>query len=339
MSVLERIIRGSDLDREEARDLMCQIVGGELSDVEIAGILVALRCKGYTPEELAGFVDGMMEHAMKVDPDVERLVDTAGTGGDELNTFNASTLAGLTAAAAGVPVAKHGNRSVTSECGSADILEALGVNIEAGPDTVKRCIEEAGFGFMFAPKFHPAMKNVMPIRRRLGIRTVFNVLGPLTNPARERITGQVIGVYSENLLDLVAGALAELGVRRGLVVYGLDGVDELSVTCENEVVYVDDGEVTDRDTVAPEDVGLNRVDPVDVVGADPETSAEEARKILGGELSVDHPKVQMTAFNAGAALYVGEAVGSLEDGVQRALDVLEEGRALEVLEKVIDLSS
>ncbi|WP_456434702.1 anthranilate phosphoribosyltransferase [Methanopyrus sp.] len=339
MSVLERIIRGSDLDREEARDLMCRIVGGELSDVEIAGILVALRCKGYTPEELAGFVDGMMEHAMKVDPDVERLVDTAGTGGDELDTFNASTLAGLTAAAAGVPVAKHGNRSVTSECGSADILEVLGVNIEAGPDTVKSCIEEAGFGFMFAPKFHPAMKNVMPIRRRLGIRTVFNVLGPLTNPARERITGQVIGVYSENLLDLVAGALAELGVRRGLVVYGLDGVDELSVTCENEVVYVDDGEVTDRDTVAPEDVGLDRVDPVDVVGADPETSAEEARKILGGELSVDHPKVQMTAFNAGAALYVGEAVGSLEDGVQRALDVLEEGRALEVLEKVIDLSS
>ncbi|AAM01893.1 anthranilate phosphoribosyltransferase [Methanopyrus kandleri] len=339
MSVLERIIRGSDLDREEARDLMCRIVGGELSDVEVAGILVALRCKGYTSEELVGFVDGMMEHAVKVDPDVERLVDTAGTGGDELDTFNASTLAGLTAAAAGVPVAKHGNRSVTSECGSADILEALGVNIEADPDTVKRCIEEVGFGFMFAPKFHPAMKNVMPVRRKLGIRTVFNVLGPLTNPARERVTGQVIGVYSENLLDLVAGALAELGVRRGLVVYGLDGVDELSVTCENEVVYVDDGEVTDRDTVAPEDVGLDRADPKDVAGADPETSAEEARKILGGELPVDHPKVQMTAFNAGAALYVGEAVDSLEKGIQRALDVLEEGRALEVLEKVVDLSS
>ncbi|WP_457620658.1 anthranilate phosphoribosyltransferase [Methanopyrus sp.] len=339
MSVLERIIRGSDLDREEARDLMRRIVGGELSDVEVAGILVALRCKGYTPEELAGFVDGMMEHAVKVDPNVEKLVDTAGTGGDELNTFNASTLAGLTAAAAGVPVAKHGNRSVTSECGSADILEALGVNIEADPDTVKRCIEEAGFGFMFAPKFHPAMKNVMPVRRKLGIRTVFNVLGPLTNPARERVTGQVIGVYSENLLDLVAGALAELGVRRGLVVYGLDGVDELSVTCENEVVYVDDGEVTDRDTVAPEDVGLDRADPEDVAGADPETSAEEARKILGGELPVDHPKVQMTAFNAGAALYVGEAVDSLEKGVQRALDVLEEGRALEVLEEVIAISS
>ncbi|WP_456482699.1 anthranilate phosphoribosyltransferase [Methanopyrus sp.] len=339
MNVLEKIIRGSDLDREEARDLMRRIIGGELSDVEIAGILVGLRCKGYTPEELAGFVDGMMEHAVKVDPDVDRLVDTAGTGGDELDTFNASTLAGLTAAAAGVPVAKHGNRSVTSECGSADILEALGVNIEAGPDTVERCIEEVGFGFMFAPKFHPAMKNVMPVRRKLGIRTVFNVLGPLTNPARERVTGQVVGVYSENLLDLVAGALAELGVRRGLVVYGVDGVDELSVTCENEVVYVDDGEVTDRDTVTPEDVGLDRADPEDVAGADPETSAEEARKILGGELPVDHPKVQMTAFNAGAALYVGETVDSLEEGVQRALDVLEEGRALEVLEGVIELSS
>ncbi|WP_457614015.1 anthranilate phosphoribosyltransferase [Methanopyrus sp.] len=339
MIVLERIIRGSDLDREEARDLMRRIVGGELSDVEIAGILVALRCKGYTPEELAGFVDGMMEHAVRVDPNVDRLVDTAGTGGDELDTFNASTLAGLTAAAAGVPVAKHGNRSVTSECGSADILEALGVNIEADPNIVERCIEEAGFGFMFAPKFHPAMKNVMPVRRKLGIRTVFNVLGPLTNPARERITGQVVGVYSENLLNLVAGALAELGVRRGLVIYGLDGVDELSVTCENEVVYVDDREVTDRDTVAPEDVGLDRADPEDVAGADPETSAEEARKILGGKLPVDHPKVQMTAFNAGAALYVGEAVDSLEKGVQRALDVLDEGRALDVLEKVIAISS
>ncbi len=336
--VLERLIRGEDLAREEARELMSEIVGGELSEVKIAGILVALRCKGYSPEELAGFVEGMMEHAVRVRPDVDTLVDTAGTGGDELDTFNASTLAGLTAAAAGVPVAKHGNRSVTSECGSADLLEALGVNLEAGPEIVERCVEEANFGFMFAPRYHPAMKNVMPVRQELGVRTVFNVLGPLTNPAREVITGQVVGVYSENLLELVAGALAELGVERAVVVYGLDGVDELSVTCENKVVYVEGGDVEGPDTIAPEDVGLDRAEPEEVAGSSPEEAAEEAREILGGELPQDHPKVQMTAFNAGAAIFVGGEADSIEEGVERALEVIGEGEPLRVLERVVELS-
>ncbi|WP_456466892.1 anthranilate phosphoribosyltransferase [Methanopyrus sp.] len=336
--VLERLIRGEDLSRREARELMSRIVGGELSEVQVAGILVALRCKGYAPEELAGFVEGMMEHAVRVRPSVDALVDTAGTGGDRLDTFNASTLAGLTAAAAGVPVAKHGNRSVTSSCGSADLMEELGVNLDAGPEVVERCIEEAGFGFMFAPRYHPAMRNVMPVRRELGVRTVFNVLGPLTNPAREALTGQVVGVYSERLLGLVAGALAELDVERAVVVYGVDGVDELSVTCENKVVYVEDGEVEGPDTIAPEDVGLDRAEPEDVAGSGPREAAEEARELLSGNLPQDHPKVQMTAFNAGAALFVGGAVDSIEEGVDRALEAIEEGEPGRVLERVVELS-
>ncbi len=333
MEVLERLIRGENLSRSEARRLMDLMVGGELSDVKVAGILVALRCKGYHPEEIAGFVEGMLEHAVKVDPKVDTLVDTAGTGGDALDTFNASTLAAFTAAVH-VPVAKHGNRSVTSECGSADLIEALGIPLELDAETVERCIEEIGFGFMFAPAFHPAMKNVMPVRRELSIRTVFNVLGPLTNPARHRITGQVVGVYSPGLLNLVAEALAELDVRRGLVVYGRDGVDELSVTCENVIVYVENGEVGDRVEVSPEDFGLDRFGPEDVAGTPPEKAAEEAEEILSGARSTDDPKVQMTAFNAGAALYVGEVVDSLEKGVEKALDTLESGGPWRVVEGV-----
>ncbi len=333
MEVLERLIRGEDLSRDEARKLMDMMVGGELSEVKVAGILVALRCKGYHPEEIAGFVEGMLEHAVRVNPDVDRLVDTAGTGGDALDTFNASTLAAFTAAVH-VPVAKHGNRSVTSECGSADLVEALGIPLELEPETVERSIEEVGFGFMFAPAFHPAMKNVMPVRRELGIRTVFNVLGPLTNPARDTVTGQVVGVYSPGLLDLVAETLARLGVERGLVVYGRDGVDELSVTCENVVVYVEDGEVGDRVEVEPEDVGLSRAGPEDVAGSRPEEAAREAREILSGERDPDDPKVQMTAFNAGAALYVGRVVDSLEEGVEKALDTLQSGDPWRIVEGV-----
>ncbi|MDX6401757.1 MAG: anthranilate phosphoribosyltransferase, partial [Gaiellaceae bacterium] len=247
------LLDGRDLTREEARDAMHEIMRGDATQAQIAGFLVALRAKGETADEIAGCAEAMREHVLPVHPKRTDLVDTAGTGGDGKHTLNISTAAALVAAAAGVGVAKHGNRAASSQTGSADVLEALGFNLDLAPDRIARSIDELGFGFMFAQAHHPAMKHAAPVRRELGTRTVFNVLGPLTNPARAR--AQVIGVYSPALVRPIADALVQLGAHRAFVVHGADGIDELSPTGPNLVCEVVDGGVRER-TIDPAELGL-----------------------------------------------------------------------------------
>src|SRR4051812_48074032 len=250
---MARVLDGHDLTRAEAREAMQQIMLGEATQAQIAGFLIALRAKGETADEIAGCAEAMRDHVLPVRPLREDLVDTAGTGGDGRHTLNISTAAALLAAAAGAGVAKHGNRAASSQTGSADVLEALGFNLDLEPDRIAQSIDELGFGFMFAQAHHPAMKHAAPVRRELGTRTVFNVLGPLTNPARAR--AQVVGVYSPGLVRPVAEALAQLGSRRAFVVHGAGGIDELSPVGPTQVSEVVDGGVRDR-VIEPEELGI-----------------------------------------------------------------------------------
>src|SRR5438874_1820689 len=243
-TALQRLLDGHDLTREDAREVMGAIMRGESTPAQIGGFLIALRVKGETPDEIAGCAEAMRDHVLAVRPQRHDLVDTAGTGGDGARTINISTAAALVAAAAGAAVAKHGNRAVSSQSGSADVLEALGFTLDLGPERVARSIDELGFGFLFAPTHHPAMKHAAPVRRELGARTVFNVLGPLTNPAGAR--AQVVGVYSASLVRTIAEVLARLGARRAFVVHGAHGIDELSPTGPNLVAEVVDGDVRER---------------------------------------------------------------------------------------------
>src|SRR2546421_11192586 len=252
---LARLLDGHDLSREEAHEVMGSIMSGEATPAQIAGFLIALRAKGETADEIAGCAEAMREHALPVRPQRTDLVDTAGTGGDGKRTLNISTAAALVAAAVGAGVAKHGNRAASSQTGSADVLEALGLELELPPERIARSIDELGFGFMFAQAHHPAMKHAAPVRRELGTRTVFNVLGPLTNPARAR--AQVVGVYSPSLVRPIAEALLQLGARRAFVVHGADGIDELSPTGPNFVCEVVDGSIRER-TIDPQELGVER---------------------------------------------------------------------------------
>jgi anthranilate phosphoribosyltransferase len=325
---IDALAGGHDLALDDAAAVLSEIMAGNASEIQIAAFLIALRTKGETVEELAGLARTMRSKAAQVTAASDELLDTAGTGGGR-RTFNVSTTAALIAAGAGCTVAKHGNRSATGLSGSADVLEALGARIDLGPREVARCIDDVGFGFMFAPAHHQATKYVVPVRRQLAVRTIFNFLGPLTNPAGA--TRQLIGVSDPAYLETMAGALALLGTKHALLVSSEDGLDELSISAPTSVVEVVGGELR-RYTVAPEEVGLERAPAQDVPGGDPEQNAQTARTIFAGERGAPR---DLAVLNAGAAIYAGGRAGSLEEGVRVAVRAVDEGSALAALERFV----
>ncbi len=325
---IDALASGKDLSLDDAAAVLSEIMAGEASEVQIAGFLIALRTKGETVDELAGLARTMRAFAAFVPTAGEDLVDTAGTGGGR-QTFNVSTTAALIAAGAGCTVAKHGNRSATGLSGSADVLEALGARIDLGPDAVARCIEDVGFGFMFAPTHHQATRYVVPVRRALAVRTIFNFLGPLTNPAGA--TRQLIGVSDPAYLDTMAGALARLGAERALVVSSADGLDELSTSAPTTVVEVAGSELR-RYTVCPEDFGLDRTSLEAVSGGTPEDNAETARRIFVGERGAPR---DIAVLNAGAAIYAGGVADTLAGGIHAAADAIDSGAAAAALERFV----
>ncbi len=325
---IDRLCRSEALTADEATAVLREVMAGRASEVQTAGLLIALRTKGETVSEIAGMARAMREVAVAVHPAGALLVDTAGTGGGR-PTFNVSTTAAFVAAGAGCRVAKHGNRSATGRSGSADVLEALGARIDLDPEAVAVCIDELGFGFMFAPSHHPAMKHVVPVRKELAVRTIFNFLGPLTNPAGA--TRQLIGVSDRRFLDIVAGALGELGCDHALVVSSDDGLDELSVSGPTRMVELRDGHITPHE-ISPESVGL-RSSPQDAVAAGtPEKNAGIARRVLQGDQGAER---DLTVLNAGAAIYVGGGAESIEAGVRRAEEAIDSGAARDLLERFV----
>jgi len=314
-----------DLSADEAAAVLAEIMHGEVSEVQIAGFLIALRTKGETVDELAGLARTMRELAAHVPTGRHDLLDTAGTGGGR-STFNVSTTAALIAAGAGCAVAKHGNRSATSRSGSADVLEALGARIDLGPAQVAECIEESGFGFMFAPAHHQATRFVIPVRRELAVRTIFNMLGPLTNPAGA--TRQLVGVSDPALLETIGGALARLGVERALVVSSEDGLDEVSSAAPTKVVEVDGGELRSY-VLCPEDAGVAADGGEALAGGSPEENAALTRAILDGE---QVPGEALAAINAGAAIYAAGAAADIAEGVRAAREAIADGRAAAALD-------
>lgn len=332
--LLALLAGGGDLTAEQAGSLMRRMMSGEMSTARLGAVLTALRIKGERPEEIAGFALAMREHAVRIQPQCERLVDTCGTGGGTVPTFNISTTAAFVVAGAGVFVAKHGNRAMTSTCGSADVLEALGVRVDLPAERVCECVEQAGIGFMFAQAHHPAMRHVAPVRRELPFRTVFNCLGPLTNPAGAR--AQVIGVYESRLVPLLAGALVELGCDRALVVHGLDGLDELSTIGPTFVAEIRDGEVTTRE-VTPEQAGLPRARPDQIApGAGSHENAALLRSVLGGEPG---PRRDIVLLNAAAALLAAGEAADLPSGIELAARSIDSGAARAKLESLISASN
>ncbi len=336
--LLNRLVEGGELSFEESKVLFNGIMEGNLTDVQIGGVLVALRCKGETVEEISGAATVMREKAKKVplSPEVkERLIDTCGTGGDLKGTFNISTTVALVVASCGVPVAKHGNRSVTSKCGSADILESFGVKIDLEPHQVARCIEELGFGFMFAPKFHPAMASVVRPRKELGIRTIFNLLGPLTNPAGAK--RQLMGVYSEELTEKLACVLSKLGSKRAFVVHGKDGIDEVTITGPTKVTELKNEEIRSY-VVTPEDFGLKRAPLSQILAGETlEENREIVRRVLTGQER--GAKRDVVALNAAFALVAAERVSSLKEGIELALSVMDEGKPYSLLCNLVKLTN
>jgi anthranilate phosphoribosyltransferase len=325
---IDRLCRNEALTAAESADCLREVMEGRAGEAQTAGLLIAFRTKGETVDEIAGMARAMRDLAVRVEPSSDGLVDTAGTGGGR-PTFNVSTTAAFVAAGAGCRVAKHGNRSATGLSGSADVLEALGARIDLAPEAVATCVDEVGFGFMFAPRHHPAMKHVAPVRKALAVRTIFNFLGPLTNPAGA--TRQLIGVSDRRFLGLMAAALGELGADHALVVASEDGLDELSVFGLTHVVELRDGRIEAR-TVTPESVGLEAAPQGAVTGGSPDENAGVARDVLGGAKG---PQRDLTVLNAGAAIYVGGGADSLEAGVRRAEDAIDSGSAEETLERFV----
>ncbi|MEO1767331.1 anthranilate phosphoribosyltransferase [Thiobacter aerophilum] len=319
---LTRLIDKHDLSRDDMLDLMHQIMTGALTPVQIAGILVALRAKGETVTELAAAAEVMRKLATPVPLQWdEHLVDTCGTGGDGAHTFNISTAAAIVAAAAGVKVAKHGGRSVSSSCGSADVLEALGVNVNLTPDEVARCVQEIGVGFMFAPNYHSAMRYAAPVRRELGVRTLFNLLGPLTNPAGAK--NQVMGVFARDLVGTLARVLQALGSRHVMVVHAADGLDEISLGADTYVAELKDGRVSEY-TLNPQQFGFDPAASERIAVH----NIEEAKTMIVSVFdNVDGPAKDIVCLNAGAAIYVGGSASTLGEGIQRAREAIESGAA------------
>jgi anthranilate phosphoribosyltransferase len=328
---IDAVCAGDHLTSDHAATVLAEIMEGRTGEVQTAAFLVALRAKGETVPELVGLARTMRELADSVEIDRADLVDTAGTGGGP-STFNISTAAALVAAGAGCAVAKHGNRSSTSRCGSADLLEALGVSIDLGPDGVARCIDEVGFGFMFAPRHHQAMAHVMPVRKQLAVRTIFNFLGPLTNPAGA--TRQLLGVSDRRYQETIAEALVGLGAESALVVSAEDGTDELSVSARTRVIEVKEGG-TEEWFTEPGELGLGEAPVEEVAGGEPEQNAAVVRSVLAGG---DGAARDVVLLNAGAAIYVGGAAEDLSAGVEKARAALDSGAAAEILERLVGLT-
>jgi len=339
---IERITAGNNLPRAEAEAAMEQILSGSASNAQIAGLLTALNAKGETVDELVGFATAMRRHAAVIFPGGRRppneiLVDTCGTGGDARGTFNISTAVAFVVAGAGVRVAKHGNRSISSRCGSADVLEQLGVRIDLPAERVGRSIDEVGIGFLFAPAMHQATRHAMPVRRELKVRTAFNLLGPLTNPAGA--SAQLVGVYHRDVVELVAHALGELGVRRAFVVHGADGLDEISISSQTHVSEVSDGGVRSY-TVTPEDFGVPRAPLESIRGGDAKQNAEIIHKILGRSLlDRDHvPHGNIVLANAAAVLVAAGRAKDFLEGVRIASESIDSGAARERLKALVAFS-
>jgi anthranilate phosphoribosyltransferase len=329
---LQKLLDGHSLDRVQAHAVMNQIMRGEATPGQIGGFLVALRLKGETADEIAGCAEAMREHVVPVRPQRSDLVDTAGTGGDGGKTFNISTAAALVAAAAGAGVAKHGNRSVSSQAGSADVLEALGFELDLPAERIAQSIDELGFGFMFAPTHHPAMRHAMPVRRELAARTVFNVLGPLTNPAGAR--AQIVGVFSPALVPTIANVLLRLGAQRAFVVLGAFGIDELSPAGPNLLCEVVDGSVRER-TIDPEELGVPRCQPEELRGGTREENAKAIRDVFAG---ANGGRRDAILLNAAGAIAAGGHAADLREGLELARQALDSGAAAERLDALIAYS-
>jgi anthranilate phosphoribosyltransferase len=332
-AVISKLLDGTQLARAEARAVMDEIMRGEATPAQIGGFLIALRAKGETPDEITGCAEAMRDHVLAVRPRRHDLVDTAGTGGDGAHTINISTAAALVAAAAGAAVAKHGNRAVSSACGSADVLEALGFTLEQEPERIAKSIDELGFGFLFAPSHHPAMRHAAAVRKELATRTVFNVLGPLTNPAGAR--AQVVGVYSPELVRTIAEVLARLGAHRAYVVYGGGGIDELSPVGPNLVAELLDGQVLERRLDPEAELGIPRCSIDDLRGGSPTENAEAIRKVLAGRAGAHRDAILLNA--AGAIAASGHAA-DLREGLDVARTAIDSGAAGERLELLIAFS-
>lgn len=329
-AVIQKLINRENLSEDEAENSMKHIMSGKATPVQISSFLTALRLKGETVKEITAFARVMRQFATQIAPRVRgTLVDTCGTGGDRVKTFNISTAVAFVAAGAGIPIAKHGNRSVTSKAGSADVLETLGVKIDIGPQMVEQCIEKIGFGFMFAPVFHRAMKYATPVRREIGIRTVFNVLGPLTNPANAQ--AQVLGVYDPDLTEKIASVLEGLGVKHAMVVHGLDGLDEISNIGRTLISELKDGRVRSR-LAEPADFGFGRAKAWDIRGYDREGNAILMLKLLQGG---NGPRRDIVLMNSAAAIIVGGKASNFEEGVEVAREAIDSGKAYEKLRALI----
>jgi len=334
---IQLLVDREELPFEIAQQSMREIMAGEATPTQVGAFLTALRMKGETVEEVTAFAMVMRENSVRINPKVNgRMVDTCGTGGDRLKTFNVSTASALVAAGSGITIAKHGNRSVTSKCGSADVLEAVGVNLNAPPSTVQRSIENIGIGFMFAPTFHPAMKNAVIPRREIGIRTVFNILGPLTNPANAN--AQVLGVYDPDIVIPLAEVLKKLGIEEALVVHGLDGVDEISTVGKTKLAWVKDGELVNRE-ITPQEMHLRQAKPTEISGFDINQSARLMVNILRDNEDEKSARLEMVLANAAAAIVVGGKANDLAEGVEEARHAINTGRAYEKLKALIEITN
>lgn len=330
---IQKLVEKKCLRYEEAREAMKEIMSGGATASQIAAFVTALRIKGETTDEIAALSTTMKEFGHRIHPKVQgRLVDTCGTGGDRIKTFNISTTAAFAVAGAGIAVAKHGNRSFTSKSGSADVLERLGVNLHVEAQVVEQCIEDVGIGFMFAPSFHPAMKYAVEPRRDIGIRTVFNVLGPLANPADA--DSQLIGVYSEELVYSLAPVLRRLGCEEAMVVHGLDGLDEVSTIGGTVLAWLREGEIHTLKTT-PQDLGVRQARPEDIMGATPEENAEVSFKILRGNDKVQDSKRDIVLVNAAAGIIVGGKADDFEEGIERARESIDSGKAYQKLKTLV----
>ncbi|TMI20782.1 anthranilate phosphoribosyltransferase [Candidatus Bathyarchaeota archaeon] len=330
------LLENHELTPDQAKTTMREIMSGKATSSQVAAFLIGLKKKRETADEVTALAQVMREFSRRIHPKIDGyLLDTCGTGGDRTKTFNVSTTAAFVIAAAGVPVAKHGNRSFTSNCGSADVLEQLGLNLNMEAELVERAIEEIGIGFMFAPNFHPAMKNVASVRREIGVRTVFNILGPLTNPAGAN--AQLIGVYDSELLEPMCLAAHNIGAKSVMTVYGLDGVDEISITGKTIIVRRQNGRVF-RDEVEPEDLGFKRSTTEEVAGSDPEENARTTAKILSGHLGHNDPRVQMVLANAAAGLVLCDKAENFGEGVEIASNVVSDGKPFRVLHQLVEFS-
>jgi anthranilate phosphoribosyltransferase len=333
---LSSLLAKRNLTPKQAEECMREILSGQATPSQIGAFLVALRNKGETVEEVTALAKTMIDFSRRIHPEVgDFLVDTCGTGGDQVKTFNVSTTCAFVVAAAGIPVAKHGNRSFTSKCGSADVLEQLGMNLNMKPERVRESIEQVGIGFMFAPNFHPAMKNVAGIRKEIGIRTVFNILGPLTNPAGAN--AQLLGVCDLNLLEPMARAAIALGGKSVITVHGLDGTDEISLTGKTAILYAENNDIM-LDEIEPKDLGLNKTTVEEVRGHDPEQNARLTAKILSGKIDRKDPRVQIVLANSAAALVVSQRAHDLKEGVEIGANTIEEGSGLMILEELVEFS-